>query len=354
MFFTKPLRIILPALLVLPLAGCLNFGGQQQELPPDGGVYRSIDSGATWQQKTLVSTVSGRPGNFGNANFSAWALDPSDSNTLYYSGAGAGLFYTYDSANSWHKAEALGNITALDIAVDPNDKCTIFITSGNRVLRTRDCSRTWQEVYVDNVPQQLVKTAVVDHFNSDVVYIGLNRGDIIKSQDGGDTWKPVNRFNAPVEDLLIDPADSRVLYAVITNQGIRQSRDGGINWENISDPLREHNIGLAVRSILLGKENPDLEFIAAAQGIIRSQDGGESWEKLEIITLGSNNAIRGLAVNPQNPEQIYYVTNTTFYRSNDGGENWQTIALPTTRQGRGLLVNPKNPNVMFLAPFRPS
>jgi len=55
-----------------------------------------------------------------------------------------------------------------------------------------------------------------------------------------------------------------------------------------------------------------------------------------------------MAVNPQNTQEIYYVTNTTFYRSLDGGENWKTIKMPTSAIGWKLLIDPKEPNIIYL------
>ena len=46
---------------------------------------------------------------------------------------------------------------------------------------------------------------------------------------------------------------------------------------------------------------------------------------------------------------IYYVTNTTFYRSLDGGINWSSNKLPTSRAGVKLLIDSKNPSIIYLA-----
>ncbi|GAF89261.1 unnamed protein product, partial [marine sediment metagenome] len=40
--------------------------------------------------------------------------------------------------------------------------------------------------------------------------------------------------------------------------------------------------------------------------------------------------------------------NTTFYRSLDSGENWTTKKLPTTRAGWKLLIDPDNPDIIYM------
>ncbi|MCK5212245.1 hypothetical protein KAJ89_06090 [Candidatus Parcubacteria bacterium] len=331
----------------LALTGCIQTKSSTGTGAIDGGVFRSIDKGATWQQKVLIPTA-GRPGNFSGANIMTWVMDPQDSQAIYYAGIGAGLFYTYDGANTWRKAGELGNNTIRAIGVDPFDKCTIFITIGNRVFKSDDCSRTWKQMYFDNQTKITINALALDHFNENHLYIGLSRGDLVKSLDAGESWQTVHRFNARIDKLLIDPDDSRVMYALVSKKGVFKSSDQGENWESFNDGLKEHKLGTAVKDLILFKDNPTMIFIATNLGIVRSSDAGETWEQIELIPAEKKTALNALAVNPKDTKEIFYVTNNTFFRSSDGGENWQTIKLNTSRAGRTLLINPNKPEIMYL------
>jgi photosystem II stability/assembly factor-like uncharacterized protein len=345
----KNIKILLLFILPFVLSGCLGApGGQKQEIPPDGGIFRSGDKGATWRQSVLIASVSGRPGNFAYANIVDWQMDPSDSNTIYYTAAGQGLLYTYDTGNSWQKSIALGNVNISDIAVDPNDKCTIYITTANRVLKSTDCARTWLQMYFDTNTAVVARTVAIDQFDSDNIYVGLSRGEVIKSLDRGDTWQTISRLNADIKDITIDPNDSRIMYLFANTIALKKSIDSGVTWEDYNQALTDNELGLLLNRILLFKGEPDKMYLSTNLGIIYTLDNGETWNKIKIITPQNSAGIFDIAVNPQNNKEIYYVTQTTFFRSNDNGANWQTIKLPSSRGGRKLMINPNKPNLIYL------
>lgn len=331
----------------LVLSGCIQTKSNNNAGAIDGGVFRSVDKGATWQQKVIIPTA-GRNNNFANANIMTWAMDSGDSQAIYYASIGSGLVYTYDGANTWHKANGLGNNTIRALGVDPFDKCTIFATIGNRVFKSDDCSRAWKQIYFDNQTKITINALVLDHFNENHLYIGLSRGDLVKSLDAGESWQTVHRFKARIDRLIIDPSDSRVMYAFISKKGVFKSSDAGESWETFNNGLKEHKLGIAVKDLILFKDEPTMIFMATNLGIIRSNDAGETWEQIELIPTEKKAALNAITVNPKNTKEIFYVTNNTFFRSSDGGENWQTIKLNTSRAGRTIMINPEKPTIMYM------
>ena len=89
-------------------------------------------------------------------------------------------------------------------------------------------------------------------------------------------------------------------------------------------------------------------FIATKYGLIRSSDAGKNWEQITLIPPDKEANINALAINPQNSKDIYYLTNTTFFRSFDNGKTWSTIKLPSSRAGWKLLIDPTQPNVIYI------
>ncbi|MEA3449822.1 MAG: YCF48-related protein [Patescibacteria group bacterium] len=351
-FFKTVVLFLSIFILPLLLSGCLGASSQKQETPPDGGVFRSSDKGATWRQSVLISSVSGRPGNFAYADVVDWQMDPSDSNAIYYTARGQGLLYTYDTGNSWQRSVALGKIKISDITVDPNDKCTIYIGTANRVLKTEDCARTWRQMYFDSDTKVKVRTVAIDYFDSDNIYVGLSRGEIIKSLDKGETWQTIARLKADINRFIIDPNDNRVMYLHANKIALRKSLDSGVTWESFNEPLKDNELGLGLNRMLLFSGEPEKMYLSTGLGIIYTIDNGETWSKIKIIPDEKKAGILDIAVNPQNNKEIYYTTKTTFFRSNDNGENWQTIKLPTTRKGSKLTINPNKPNIIYLAAGR--
>src|SRR5713101_15911 len=99
-------------------------------------------------------------------------------------------------------------------------------------------------------------------------------------------------------------------------------------------------------------------FGGASSGVWRSSDAGANWEpifdKEDVASIGS------IAVAPSDHNIIYAGTgeacirgNISYgngvYRSRDRGKTWKNIGLKNTRHIGALIVDPKNPNVAFVA-----
>jgi len=347
-FKTFILILFLFSLTILT-SGCIQItGGKKTNVGAvDGGIYKTGDKGTTWKQKVLVPTIAGNK-NFATINIASVAIDPNDEKAIYYGSIGSGLLYTYDGGNSWTKAAGLGNTSIRSVVVDPGDKCTIFAAIGNKLYRSVDCNRTWLQVYYDNELTTTVNAVAVDHYDSNIVYIGLSRGDLVKSYDGGDSWQTIYRIKDRINKIIIDPNDSRNLYLIMGKRGIFRTTDGGANWTDFNGILNELKLGLSVKDLTLVASEPNTIFIATSYGLLKSADQGENWNQIKLIPPDKKATINALAVNPVNSQEIYYVTNTVFYRTPDGGENWTPIKLPTSRAGWKLIVDPENPQVIYM------
>ncbi len=99
-------------------------------------------------------------------------------------------------------------------------------------------------------------------------------------------------------------------------------------------------------------------FGGASGGVWKSVDTGVSWQpifdKQNIASIGS------IAVAPSDHNIIYVGTgeacirgNITYgngvYKSIDGGKTWKNLGLKDTRHIGAVIVDPKNPNIAFVA-----
>jgi len=344
----KLLQIFFLAGIIICISGCSISFSPKEGGGNDGGVYLSSDKGKRWQQAVLVPTISGSPGSIGGLNTSALNMDPSDSQAIYFGSIDNGLFYSYNYAKEWQKAEGLGGVTINDIAIDPSSKCIIYVAIGNKIYKSTDCNRSWSQVYYDTDVNLSINSIAIDHYDSTRVYIGTSRGEVIKSLDRGVSWKTIGRFNDKVKKVLISSHDSRLIFAATAQKGIFRSADSGINWLNLEENLKDIKGALNFRSLVLPTADSDLVILASNYGLLKSSDNGDNWESIELITPEDNAIINSVVVSPKNSKEIYYVTNTTFYSSLDGGENWTSQKLPTTRVGWKLLIDPDNTNIIYL------
>jgi photosystem II stability/assembly factor-like uncharacterized protein len=285
---------------------------------------------------------------------SALAVDPGDPKAIYFGSEGSGLLYSYDSGETWQIAKSLGQGVVSSVAVDTKNKCVIYASIANKLFKSEDCSRSWETVYHDTGLNARITDVVVDHFDPEVIYIGLNRsqGDIIKSSNGGQSWQTVHRTSkGKLKIIMMDPNDSRKLYAVTEKDGVYRTVNNGITWQAISSidaKLKEFKLGREFRDMVITKgQNPTI-YLAMKSGIMRSVDDGVDWEKINLIPPEKDASINTIAASSTKSNLIYYATNTTFYHSNDGGENWATYKLPTTRAGWKLLLDPVIEGVVYM------
>src|SRR3989344_1564358 len=171
--FVKNKAKFIPVLfLLLAGQGCIKIqtGGSGS----DGGIFKSIDMGMTWLQKAIVLSVPARPQNIAGLNVNKLVIDPSDHDALYLATSGAGVFYSLDGGEGWLQSKTLRAVDVYDVAVDPRNKCTIYAATGNKLLKSTDCARTWGTVFVDSRPEVLVTRVLIDKTNANIVYLSAS------------------------------------------------------------------------------------------------------------------------------------------------------------------------------------
>lgn len=333
------------------LSGCtINFNlGGGKNTGPDGGVYKSLTKGSAWQQKSLIPTSTGKPNSISNLNANTLVMDPTDSNTLYFAAADNGLFTSYDGAENWWPVSALKNYNITSVSVDPKARCTVYAASTNRLLKTTDCGRSWLQTYYDNELDVAVSSIAIDQTDSQLIYIGTSRGDIIFSSDGGKTWRALTRLDHPVKEVLISPVDSRLVFAATAQDGLFRSDDRGQTWHSLEEALEDFDDSNQFRDLYISRVRPGLIIMATNYGLLKSINNGDDWSALALITPEKEATINSVVISETDPNEIYYVTNTTFYGTADGGENWATKKLPSARSGRTLVGDPNQPGILYLA-----
>jgi hypothetical protein len=313
----------------------------------------------------MVNLVSatGRPQVISDVNVNLMSMDPQDSQAIYLASYDNGLFYTYNITNGWNRVTGLPNTTINDVRVDPKNKCLIYAALANRLYNSNDCTRTWNQIYFDNDPNVSVSAVVIDQYNPRNIYIGTSRGEIVKSIDGGNSWRTIQRMEEGVSRLIISPLDSRLIFVATvknrifsftssTNTNPNNSADVEKNflvenWTDLNAVLSDYDLGSNFKDIVVSAKDGFM-FLATNKLILRSPDNGITWENLKLIAPDKDAVINAIAVNPQNSLEIYYVTNTTLFHSVDGGVSWSTKNLPTSRSGRELLIDFNNPSNIYL------
>ncbi len=330
-------------------------------------VFFSANGGNKWRPMDAVPTTNGQIVSIDGLNVKALRVDPEDGSAVYLASFHKGLYYTYNIVKGWNQVTSLPQATINDVRVDPQNKCIIYAAISNRLYRSEDCNRSWSQVYFDSYPGTQVNTIAIDYNHPANIYIGTSRGNIIKSIDGGNSWRTIHRMKAGIAQLIISPINSSLLFMATvqnkifsftsnsnTNSAKPQNIDQNFsinNWRDFNPVLAGYNLGNNFRDIIVNPKSGAI-FLATDRLILRSPNQGVSWQKIKLLSSTTDTALTALAINPKNSADIYYLTRTAIMHSLDGGISWKTQKLPAGRAGQALLIDWQNPNNIYLGTIK--
>jgi len=294
-------------------------------------VHRSDDGGATWE---TVGNEFAYEGELGTHKWydgtshpwefkRVWHLEPSldDPDTLLAGVEDASLFRSTDGGQSWTELPGLRNHGSGDY---------------------------WQP----GAGGMCLHTILVDPTNPDRIYIAISAAGAFRSDDGGASWKPINRglhspYQLPdpkaevghcVHRIALHPSRPETLY-MQKHWDVLRSDDAGESWREVSGnlpsdfgfPIDVHAHEPETIYVVPIKSDSDHYPPEGKLRVYRSRTGGDEWEPLTDGLPQENcwvNVLRdAMAVDRLDPCGIYFgTTGGQVYVSPDGGDHWTAIA----------------------------
>jgi photosystem II stability/assembly factor-like uncharacterized protein len=249
----------------------------------------------------------------------------------------------------WRPAPGLEGGAVSAIAFDGKNPETVFAaTLRGGVVKSSDGGGSWRALDIGPSMARFDALAVAPR-DPQTVYAGGDR--IFKSTDGGATWKAVHsglfegeteaarqhrRLEGLVYALAVDPTNPEVVYAGTWTRGVLKTTNGGANWRRIF-------LG-GVNALVLDPQDRDTLYAGAkGGGVFKSSNGGQSWHPVGLE--GTN--VGALALDPRHPRTIYAGTyRKGVFKSTDGGASWRATGL----QGgdvRELMLDPQEPENVY-------
>jgi len=249
---------------------------------------------------------------------------------------------------------------------DPRDGVLYAATNnpfyGATVHRSSDEGANWERSEELGLPEESgLKLNATWHVEPgpasepETLWLGGDPGVLFRSDDGGVTWDP-NRgiLEHPTRERWapgaggmcchsIQLTDSK-LYVGISAAGAFRSEDGGESWtpinanvaaEFLPDPYPE--VGQCVHKLLVHPARPERLWQQNHCGVYRSDDNGDTWERLDGSGLPSGFGF-ALALDPSDPDvalvipeesqEHHYTSDGRLgvYRTADGGATWELVA----------------------------
>jgi hypothetical protein len=190
----------------------------------------------------------------------------------------------------------------------------------------------------------------------ETVYAGVEDAALFKTTDGGRTWRELPGLRSAkghlwqpgaggmgLHTILLDPSNPARIYVAISAGGAFRTDDAGQTWRPINKGLKslyqlpdpDADVGHCVHRIALHPSRPDVLFMQKHWDIMRSNNAGDSWSEVS----GNLPTDFGfpIDVHAHEPETIYVVPiksdsehfppdgKLRVYRSRTGGNEWEPL-----------------------------
>ena len=230
----------------------------------------------------------------GNGRVNCITFDPIDANIIWIGSPAGGLWKSINNGASWTtNTDDLPVIGVSHIAIDPNDNQKMYIVTGDAygtdtysigVLKSIDGGSTWNTTglsyYINQ--EETVNKVIINPSFTDSLY-AITNSNILISADAGISWQIVK--SGRWRDIEFKPDNSNILYAAKqeSNGGssIYRSTDGGANWNIINSGMSG---GRYRPLIAVTPENPEVIYSVFSasdysfHGLYKSSNAGDSWE----------------------------------------------------------------------------
>jgi len=190
----------------------------------------------------------------------------------------------------------------------------------------------------------------------DVVYAGVEDAALFRSTDGGENWQELAGLRGHgtgpkwqpgaggmcLHTIILDPSNSNRIFIAISAAGAFRTDDGGKTWKPINrglhslyipDPTAE--VGHCVHHIAMHRSRPNVLFMQKHWDVMRSNDAGESWQEVSGNLPTDFGFV--IDVHTHEPETIYVVPiksdsehfvpdgKLRVFRSRTGGNEWEAL-----------------------------
>jgi photosystem II stability/assembly factor-like uncharacterized protein len=328
----------------------------------NGGVWKTNDYGRTWKP-IFDDQPTGSVGDI--------AVAPSNPNVIYVAsgegiqrpdlGVGNGVYKSTDAGKTWINTGLKDGQQIGSIIIDPTNENRVFVAvlghpygpnTERGVYRTIDGGKNWERILYKDENTGAIQV-VFDPKNPNIIYADLwaarqgpwengawqgAESGLLKSMDGGNTWKKLTKGLPTVEQGLgrigfcVAPSDPNRMYATVDAGkmgGIYRSDDAGENWVLINPDGRLWGRGSDFAEIKADPKNADIVYTANVV-TWKSTDGAKTWTAFRGAPGGDD--YHRIWINPDNTDIILIAADQGAIITVNGGETFSSWYNQPTAQ----------------------
>ena len=210
---------------------------------PERGLYKTNDGGMTWEKILYVSDKAGigdlilDPNNSRIIYATTWQMKR-NGYRMDSGGPDSKIFRSYDSGKTWEDISEFNGLPSfpwgiVGVAISPVNSKRIWVmveADNGGLFRSDDGGNNWEKVNSNRALRQRAwyyTRIYADTQNEDKVFV-LNVSYGV-STDGGKTFTLKNAPHGDHHDLWIDPSNN-MRMVIADDGGAQVSNDGGENW----------------------------------------------------------------------------------------------------------------------------
>ncbi|MDY6782650.1 MAG: YCF48-related protein [Cyanobacteriota bacterium] len=232
-------------------------------------------------------------------------------------------------------------IEQVEVSANYAQDQTVFIIVRGNLFKSNDGGESWQRL-VKGLDHQAKLSALSLAAQTKKLYVSTLGDGVYKSENGGESWV---RANKGLETLQIDrlsasPYSANFVLAAGAEKGLYRTENGGQAWESILNSDRK------ISEIAYFPDDPNRVIIGDSQGnVLVSADRGKTWQP-ELSIKGSG-AIETIAISPNFPSDNTFWVGTEkkgIFKTSDRGVSFTEINQGLSGGAiEDIIVSPNSP-----------
>jgi photosystem II stability/assembly factor-like uncharacterized protein len=268
----------------------------------EAGAFKTTNRGQTWS-----AIDNGLADRFVDA---LWA-DQSNADHALAGTWGTGIFQTVNGGTSWTLVAAFGTITGF-----AQQGAAILAGTSQGIARSDDGGSTWRVVQKTFSPVLALATGAAGSIAS------LLNGDVIFSPSAGAPWITVlSDPGQQVWAVAIDQGNVMNLAVIEAQNGpplsIRTSSDGGLSWSAKSLPD-----GSSAQALATTSAAPGLLYVGGGGSLYGTRDLGSTWTRIP----NAFGDIRAVFPDASSLNTIVVGSDQGLFETRDGGLSWRSLS----------------------------
>jgi photosystem II stability/assembly factor-like uncharacterized protein len=274
---------------------------------------------------------------------------------------GHGAWRSGDAGATWTPS-GLDGMIVKSLVISPADPRVVYAaTKPPRIFKSRDGGRTWSELEgflevrkwwwrqpAERPTIPYVSALAASPTNPDVVVAGIEAGAVLRTDDGGVSWR--GHQKGAVRDCHALAFHHKAPYVyegggAVRRPGAAISRDAGITWERVLKGPN-HNYGWAV---LGDRGDPETWYVSLAPSAMKAHRDGKAEAYVYRRDAEGWKRLRGGLPQPMRhmvytlvsdaPGHLYAgIASGRVWRSEDRGDSWSEMGFDLGAIHRSLVA----------------